>query len=200
MNVFQSIRYRSGMTGQALACRMGFWGTLLVCQSSKPLRGELEVEQITGLPWPAWRVWGGLSVEAHDAIAATGSFAAAEVYDSDGAKVTAVSEPSGRVTAYLNLDAVAVHHFLPPSPFDAEGNEMTGAALRAQNTAYEAELAEHKRPLMASQADAAQRLVTWAAESGLAPPSIADVQRILDSTETFAEDQFFVLLEGLGLR
>ncbi|MFB9909631.1 hypothetical protein [Allokutzneria oryzae] len=153
-------------------------------------------------PWRGWRVWDGLPDGTCDALAETGSVLNAEIYDSDGARLTAVSHPSGRWMTYLNFERVLSHLVLPPAPFDADGNELTGNALDEQNAAYRSEVAQVRQRLLATVPmglAAAQRASAWAYESGLTPAAVDELQLVFDGTEPFAEELFYRLLDRLGM-
>ncbi|SDM32563.1 hypothetical protein SAMN04489726_1024 [Allokutzneria albata] len=191
---------------------MGFWGTLVVCQSPKPVAELMpagkraDVESMDDSRWPdpwrGWRVWDGLPDGACDSLAETGSVLTAEIYDSDGARFTAVSHPSGRWMTYLNFERVLSHLVLPPAPFDADGDELTGSALDEQNAAYQSEVAQVRQRLLATVPmglAAAERASAWAYESGLTPASVDELHLVLDGTELFVEELFYRLLGRLGM-
>ncbi|WP_344879812.1 hypothetical protein [Allokutzneria multivorans] len=153
-------------------------------------------------PWRGWRVWGELPDGAWDALATTGSVLAAEIYDSDGARLTAISRTSGRWTTYLNLDGVLSHLVLARAPFDANGEELTGNALDEHNAAHRSEVAQVRQRLLETTPMglvAAQRASAWAHESGLTPAEVDELHVVLDGTEVFVEELFSRLLVSLGV-
>jgi hypothetical protein len=152
-------------------------------------------------PWQGWRIWSGLPENPCDALGDAGSIIAAEVYDSDAAKLVAVSQPSGCWMTYLDVERVLDKMVTGPIPFDEDGNEITGTALEELEAPYQAERAEARQRLITTfpiGLAAAEKAATWARESGLTPASADELRQVLDGSELFVEELFFRLFNGLG--
>lgn len=193
---------------------MGFWGSYVIHRGQAlvwdllpevpDLRdGDLEYDQVAG-GWQITRIWAS-SGDLPDTFLtdlrdATGSpVLAADILDSSAAYVYAVGVRTPFWDTWLNIDSAVAYTALPSSPFDEDGNYLGDDWVDPE---YEAKAAATKRDMLAetlSGAAAATAAVAWATEAGLSPAPVVAVEAVLATTETFAEDQLFAVLNRLGV-
>ncbi|HEX8628675.1 MAG TPA: hypothetical protein VF755_10945 [Catenuloplanes sp.] len=193
---------------------MGFWGSFVVHRGEALVwdllpevpalhDGDLEYDQISG-GWQVTRIWlssGDLpDTFLTDLRDATGApVLAANILDSSTAYVHAVGVRTPFWDTWLNIDSAVGHSVLPASPFDEDGNYLGDDW---EDPHYEAEAAAAKQKMLAetlSGTAAATAAVAWARDAGLSAAPVAAVQAALATTETFVEEQFFAVLNRLGV-
>jgi hypothetical protein len=200
---------------------VGFWGTLVVARSGRPL------EELDGLKAAAhhvaWRWTGGdgwqvvqlhRSPDGYDSqrlpadwerllvsvMEQTGHpVLAAVVLDSDGAQLIGYSPNAGRWGGWLMLERIVAHldyTALPEAWKDEHGGPQVDLGEDYQRRVRQAMERLHQ---VGPPGDLAAPLaVRWANEAGFAP-TVAAVGAVLNGDDAFAEDLFFELLEVLGL-
>jgi hypothetical protein len=165
--------------------------------------GDLEYDQVSG-GWQATRIWASSGDLPETFLAdlrdATGApVLAADILNSDAAYVRALGVRTPFWDTWLDIDGAIAHSVSPPSPFDDDGNYLGDDWVDPR---YEAEAAAAKQDMLArtlSGTAAATAAVAWAREAGLSPAPVAAVEAALATTETFVEDQFFEVLNRLGI-
>jgi hypothetical protein len=201
---------------------MGFWGTLLVARSDRPLPDLDGVRDLadrigwhgTGADcWQAvqlhrapenWRVpmTGGDGREhlLESVLAQTGQpVLAAVVLASDGAQLIGYSPRAGRWSGWLALEVLV--DYLGPEYTDCLEVGDDEDLPEDLDEFWQNRYREACRPLYAlvpPAGTAAPHAVAWAVEAGCAP-SVEAVEAVMDGGATFVEDQFFKLLAALGL-
>jgi hypothetical protein len=101
---------------------------------------------------------------------------------------------------WLEIDGAIGHVLVPPSPFDEDDNYLGDDWVDPE---YEQEAAATKERMLAETftgAAAASAAIAWAVEAGLTPAPAAEVEAALAEEEQFVEEQFFTVLNLLGLR
>ncbi|SNT12092.1 hypothetical protein [Actinoplanes regularis] len=124
---------------------------------------------------------------------------AADVIDSSAAYVDAIGVRTPLWATWLNIDSAVGYTVLASSPFDEGGNYLGDDWVDPE---YEAEAAAAKKRMLAetlSGTAAATAAVAWAREGGLSPAPVAEVETALTTTEVFVGDQFFEVLNRLGI-
>ncbi|GGN87430.1 hypothetical protein GCM10010112_70070 [Actinoplanes lobatus] len=193
---------------------MGFWGSYVIHRGEAlvwdllpevpELRdGDLEYDQVSG-GWQVTRIWASSGdlpdtflTDLRDATGAP--VLAADILDSSAAYVHAVGVGTPFWDTWLDIDAAVAYSALPSSPFDEDGNHLGDDWVDPK---YEAEAAATRQRMLAetlSGAAAAAAAVAWAREAGLSPAPVAAVEAVLATTGTFVEDQFFTVLNRLGV-
>ncbi|BCJ55857.1 hypothetical protein Asp14428_73320 [Actinoplanes sp. NBRC 14428] len=125
---------------------------------------------------------------------------AADILDSDAAYVHAVGIDTPFWDTWLEPDGAISHFVLAAAPFDDDDNYLGDDWVDPE---WEGRAAEAKRKLLEETltgAAAASAATAWAVEAGLTPDPIAAVVATLADVRTFAEEQFFALLDRLGIR
>lgn len=85
------------------------------------------------------------------------------------------------------------------APFDEEGNYLGDDWT---DPTYEAEVAALRARVLAEAPgglQGAHAAIAWAVEARLEPDTAETIATVLSANETFAEDQFFQLLDRIGL-
>ncbi|WP_324788441.1 hypothetical protein [Streptomyces sp. H51] len=187
---------------------MGFSGHVVFARSERPLpqapvfddvRARLRdfVEECAPRPggWRTLRIDHGVWEDGRlpALVAWTGAPACvAEVSDSDTALVTGLSADGRRWQAWLNLDNVAA--LLAEEPED-----LDDMSLWAGTPEFDEAVRRKRAELDAEVAGDAAGALAWAAAAGVgAGAGQHRTEEILRSNETFVEDLFDALLDGLG--
>ncbi|MDI6105935.1 hypothetical protein QLQ12_45935 [Actinoplanes sp. NEAU-A12] len=162
-----------------------------------------ECSQLSG-GWQLTRIWASASdlpdtflTDLRDATGAP--VLAADILDSSAAYVDAVGVGTPFWDTWLNIDSAVGYTAPGPSPFDEDGNYLGDGWVDPE---YEAEATAIKERMLAetlSGTAAATAAVAWALEAGLSPAPVAEVEAALTATEVFVEDQFFAVLNRLGI-
>ena len=165
--------------------------------------GDLEYDQVAG-GWQVTRIWAS-SADLPDTFltdlrdATEAPVLAADILDSSAAYVHAVGVRTPFWDTWLNIDSAVGYSVLAESPFDKDGNYLGADWVDPQSDPTAAAAKRDMRAETRSGAGAATAAVAWAREAGLSPASAAEVEAALAATETFAEDQFFAVLNRLGV-
>ena len=193
---------------------MGFWGSFVVHRGAAPLGdllpevaavrdAEVLYDGVAGA-WQITRMWASSGdlpetflTQLRDATGAP--VLAADILDSDAAYVHALGARTPFWDTWLEIDGAIGHVLTPPAPFDEDDNYLGDDWVDPE---YEREAAATKERMLAETltgAAAASAAVAWAAEAGLMPATVAEVEAALGEEETFVEDQFFTLINRLGI-
>jgi hypothetical protein len=201
---------------------MGFWGTLLVARSDRPLPDLDSVRDLAGcIAWHGTATDGWQAVQLHRApvdwwvpmtgddgrehllesvMAQTGRpVLAALVLASDGAQLIGYSPRAGRWSGWLKLEVLV--DYLGPEYTQCLYVDDDEELPEDLDAFWQNRYREACRPLYAlapPASIAAAHAVTWAVEAGYTP-RVEAVEAVLAGGEAFAEDQFFKLLAALGL-
>jgi len=194
---------------------MGFWGSFVVHRGEallwellpdvRELRdADLMYDRVGG-EWQVSRVWASSGdlpenflTDLRDGTGAP--VLAADILDSDAAYVHAIGVRTPFWDTWLEIDGAIGHVLPPPAPFDDDDNFLGDDWVDPE---YEREAAATKERMLAetlTAAAAASAALAWAAEAGLTPAPAAEIETALAEEEQFVEDQFFTVLNRLGIR
>lgn len=199
---------------------MGFWGTYVVGRSDRPLP-ELDAlktsaECVMGVArgadgWQAVQIhrapqgwdWSSPLPWLQTLVAVmeeTGRpVLGASVYDSDGARLVGYSREAGRWNGWLGLDRIIMHLDPDAVPYgyeDADGEWQVDEGEEYQQRVAAAK--ERLHVVVPPAHLAAPQAVRWAADAGYTP-DCTDVELAMNNEDVFVEDQFFRVLDALGL-
>jgi hypothetical protein len=193
---------------------MGFWGSYVVHRDEELLwqllpevpelrDGELQYDQVSG-GWQITRIRASSSdlpetflTDLRDATGAP--VLTADIMDSSAAYVHAVGVRTPFWDTWLKIESAVAYSVLPESPFDDDGNYLGADWVDPE---YEAKAADVKQQMLTetlSGPTAAAAAVAWAQEARLSPAPVTEITVALAATETFVEDQFFTVLNRLGI-
>jgi hypothetical protein len=200
---------------------VGFWGTFIVARNGRPVT-ELEAlkaaadqvvwQRTGGDGWQVVQIHRG--PDGYDSTALPADWErllvsvmeqtgqpvlAAVVLDSDGAQLIGYSPKAGRWGGWLMLGRIIGH--LDPSAWPYGYEDENGQMQLDEGEDYQRRFHTARDRLYEVGGPghvAAPLAVRWATEAGYIPAAAA-VEAVLDGGEVFAEDQFFQLLDVLGL-
>lgn len=162
---------------------MGYWGYLVVGRSGRPLAETETLKETPGLELrrtapDGWQVW------------------AVEGSDGDVGNMNTLAHETGAPALFgyvMDSDCVVVEAAAP------ESGAWTTCLARGAMAGYLGDDGLTVDDYFLEPADAAERAVAWAAESGRAVPAGPLLAVLSADPDPFAEDLFYDLLDRLGV-